>query len=234
LRELGYEAIYIDPMHKDFIAHTNIEELVNKLAEAASEAVGIAEVRLATLAIDAVKWLISRWGRGRVAVLVDDVLVFDVGKIPKHDLLRSILGSFRLLYGEGRYLLEYAKYLGDPTFEEARASLKAALDYFELSKRTEDPLVRDRHLRVAFNTLFHAARSASMVYLSTDISRLIGGKLTEPYKTIFNEFINTLHIKYFYNGEYPRENIEEEFSRWVGRVEEYISKLELEVKTKRK
>jgi len=39
LRELNYEAIYIDPMHKDFIAHTNIEELVNKLAEAASEAV---------------------------------------------------------------------------------------------------------------------------------------------------------------------------------------------------
>jgi hypothetical protein len=30
-----------------------------------------------------------------------DVLVFDVCKIPKHDLLRSILGSFRLLYGEG-------------------------------------------------------------------------------------------------------------------------------------
>jgi hypothetical protein len=73
LRELNYEAIYVDPMHKDFIAHTDVGELVNKLAEAASEAVGIAEVRLATLAIDAVKWLISRWGRGRVAVLVDDV-----------------------------------------------------------------------------------------------------------------------------------------------------------------
>jgi len=73
LRELGYEAIYIDPMRKDFIAHTDVEEVVRKLTEAASEAVGIAEVRLATLAIDAVKWLISRWGRGRVAVLVDDV-----------------------------------------------------------------------------------------------------------------------------------------------------------------
>jgi len=73
LRELNYEAIYIDPIHKDFIAHTDVEEVVRKLAEAASEAVGVAEVRLATLAIDAVKWLISRWGRGRVAVLVDDV-----------------------------------------------------------------------------------------------------------------------------------------------------------------
>jgi hypothetical protein len=73
LRELNYEAIYIDPIHKDFIANTDVKELVSKLVEAASEAVGVAEVRLATLAIDAVKWLISRWGRGRVAVLVDDV-----------------------------------------------------------------------------------------------------------------------------------------------------------------
>ena len=164
-----------------------------------------------------------------------DVLVFDVRKIPKRDLLRSILGSFRLLYGEGRYLLEYAKYLGDPTFEEARASLKAALDYFELSKRTEDPLVKDRHLRVAFDALFHAARLASMVYLSTDIGRwgLIRRELTEPYKTILNEFINTLHIKYFYNGEYPREDVEGEFDKWVRKVGEYISELELEVKIKR-
>jgi len=73
LRELGFEAIYIDPMRKDFVANTDIEELAKKFAEAVSEAVGIAEVKLATLAIDAVKWLISRWGRGRVAVLVDDV-----------------------------------------------------------------------------------------------------------------------------------------------------------------
>jgi len=29
-------------------------------------------LKLATLAIDAVKWLVSKWRRGRVAVLVDD------------------------------------------------------------------------------------------------------------------------------------------------------------------
>jgi hypothetical protein len=72
LGELGFEAIYVNPMHRGFIARTDVGELVGKLAEAASEAVGVAEVRLATLAIDAVKWLISRWRRGRVAVLVDD------------------------------------------------------------------------------------------------------------------------------------------------------------------
>jgi len=73
LRELGFEAIYVDPMRKEFVAHTDVKELVDKFAEAAAEAVGVAQLKLATLAIDAVKWLVSRWRRGRVAVLVDDV-----------------------------------------------------------------------------------------------------------------------------------------------------------------
>jgi hypothetical protein len=34
LRELGYEAIYVDPMRKDFVAHTDVKELVDKFAEA--------------------------------------------------------------------------------------------------------------------------------------------------------------------------------------------------------
>jgi hypothetical protein len=72
LGELGYEAIYVDPLRKDFLANTDVEGLVDKFAEAAAEAVGIAQVKLATLAIDAAKWLISKWRRGRVAVLVDD------------------------------------------------------------------------------------------------------------------------------------------------------------------
>ncbi|MGC8949008.1 MAG: nucleotidyltransferase domain-containing protein [Thermoprotei archaeon] len=163
-----------------------------------------------------------------------DVLVLETGKIPRPDLLRSILGSFKVLYGEGKFLLEYAKSLGDPSFKEARASLKAASDYFELSKKTEDPLVKDRHIREAFDTLFHASRIASMVYLSTNISRwgFIRRELIEPYKAIFNNFINILHIKYFYNGEYPKENLEKEFNMWTKKVEEYISNLESEVKTK--
>jgi len=165
-----------------------------------------------------------------------DVLVLEVGKILKRDLLRSILGSFRLLYGEGKYLLEYAKYLGDPTFEEARSSLRVAASLLKLALETVNPLDKDRICREAFDALFHAARIASMVYLSTEISRwgLIKRELPEPYRISFNDFISTLHIKYFYNGEYPRENIEEEFNKWFRRVEEYISKLELEVKIKQK
>jgi ABC-type cobalamin/Fe3+-siderophores transport system ATPase subunit len=72
LRELGFEAIYVDPMRKDFIAHTDVKEVAERLAEAASEVVGVAQLKLATLAIDAVKWLVSKWRKRRVAVLVDD------------------------------------------------------------------------------------------------------------------------------------------------------------------
>jgi len=72
LRELGYETIYVDPLRREFVARTDVKELVEKFVEAASEAVGVAQLKLATLAIDAVKWLVSKWRRGKVAVLVDD------------------------------------------------------------------------------------------------------------------------------------------------------------------
>jgi KaiC/GvpD/RAD55 family RecA-like ATPase len=71
LRELGYEVIYVDPMHKDFIIHTEVKELVGKFAEAALEATGIAEAKLASLAVVAVRLFMGR-RRRKVAVLVDD------------------------------------------------------------------------------------------------------------------------------------------------------------------
>jgi hypothetical protein len=164
-----------------------------------------------------------------VSPLEADVIVVEVGEAVGESLLRGVLGSSRILYGDGSYLAELAKRLGDPSFEEARASLKAALDYFELSKRTEDDLVRDRHVRAAFDALFHAARSASTAYLSTEVGRWgCARKLEEPFRTIFGEFIETLHIKYSYNGDYPKENLEEEFKKWFKRVEEYVSALEAE------
>lgn len=108
------------------------------------------------------------------------------------------------------------------------------MDYFELSKRIEDNLIRERHVRDAFDALFHAARIASMVYLSTEVGRwgLIRRELEEPYRTAFNNFVETLHIKYFYNGEYQGEGLEEEFNKWFKKVEEYISSLESKVRSK--
>ncbi|KUO79216.1 MAG: AAA family ATPase [Pyrobaculum sp. JCHS_4] len=72
LRDLGYDVVYVDPLHRFFTAHTDVNEIARKLADAASEAFGIAQLKLATLAIDAIKELLDRWGRRRVAVLVDE------------------------------------------------------------------------------------------------------------------------------------------------------------------
>jgi hypothetical protein len=70
LREFGYDVVYVDVSHVDFTAHTDVVEVARRLAEAASEVSGVAEVKLAYLAIEAVKELIRR-GKKRVAVLVD-------------------------------------------------------------------------------------------------------------------------------------------------------------------
>lgn len=163
---------------------------------------------------------------------LSDVLVFKVGEAPRQDLLRGILGAFKILYGDGRHLLKYAETLSDPTFEEAESSLRVAASLMKLALETANPLDKDRLFREAFDSLFHAARIASMVHLSTDIGRwgLIRRELPEPYKTKFSKFINTLHIKYFYNGEYPKEKVGEEFDAWFHKVKEYIEELESEIK----
>jgi hypothetical protein len=73
LRETGYETLYIDPLHRTFIADSDIKEIIRKLSEATTEVIGVAEVKLATLVIDAVKELIGIWRKERVAVLIDEV-----------------------------------------------------------------------------------------------------------------------------------------------------------------
>ena len=163
-----------------------------------------------------------------------DVVVLDLNKKPREDFIRGVLGAFKVLYGSGEYLLKYSKTLGDPTFEEAKTALKAARDYIELAERTSDALLKDRHAREAFDALFHAVRIASMTYLSTEVSKwgLIRRMLPEPYRSEFREFIDVLHIEYFYNGNYPKDKIKEEFDRWYAKVEEFIEKLESEMKRK--
>lgn len=161
-----------------------------------------------------------------------DVLVFSVDDRPKEELLRAVLGAFEVLYGSGERLLRYARELGDPTFEEAKSSLRVAASLLRLALETSNPLDRDRLCREAFDALFHAARIASMVYLSIDVGRwgLIKRGLPEPFKKNFNEFIRVLHIDFFYNGNYPKDKVEEEFRKWYEKVEKYINDLETRVK----
>jgi hypothetical protein len=165
--------------------------------------------------------------------LIDvDVVVLGVGDRPREELLRGVLGAFRVLYGSGEHLRRYAEELGDPTFEEARSSLRVAAMLMGLALETTNLLDRDRLCREAFDALFHAARIASMTYLPAEAGRwgAMRRELPQPYRSRFDEFISVLHVKYFYNGEYPRDRAEEEFREWYRRVEAYISSLESEAK----
>jgi len=154
-----------------------------------------------------------------------DVVVKEVGE----NLRRAynILGAFVILYGEGGYLKEMTADF-DTGFEDAKAMLVAAKDYLKMGKEAEGD-VKDVHIRNSFNSLFHAARIAAMVYLAIGNARWgqIKRRLPQPYRNEFEEFFNTLHIDYFYNGNYPA-NYEEEFEKWYKRVEDFVRRLESE------
>jgi len=163
-----------------------------------------------------------------------DIVVVRPGQDIREELIRGILGAFEVLYGDGGYVLSYAGKLGDPTFEEARSALRVARSILGLALEARDPLDRDRLVREAFDSLFHAARIAAMTHLSTEVARwgLLRRMLPEPHNERFRESIDVLHIKYFYSGEYPKENIVEEFNKWFKKVEEFINDLEYEARKK--
>jgi hypothetical protein len=50
-----------------------VAEVARRLLDAASDVSGMAQLKLAYLAVDLAKELIGRWGRRKVAVLVDEV-----------------------------------------------------------------------------------------------------------------------------------------------------------------
>jgi len=157
-----------------------------------------------------------------------DVIVREVGDKVKSGFACNILGAFEVLYGEGEHLKEMTADF-EPRFREARSYIRGAKEDMEMARRSEDEDDRDRRIRTAFNSLFHAARIAAMSYLATENARWgsIKRRLPQPYRNEFEEFINTLHIDYFYNGNYP-VNYEEEFEKWYKKVEDFVRRLESE------
>jgi len=72
-REQGFETFYINPLQRDFIAHTDVQDLIKRFVDTLPEAVGVAQLKLASLAIYVVRELLTRWRRRKIAVLIDDV-----------------------------------------------------------------------------------------------------------------------------------------------------------------
>ncbi len=73
LGEFGYDVVYVDAAHRDFAAYTDVAEVARRLLDAASDVSDLAQLKLAYLAVDLARELIGRWGKKKVAVLVDEV-----------------------------------------------------------------------------------------------------------------------------------------------------------------
>ena len=86
LKELGFEVIYVNPLHKEFITYTGVKEITKKFTDVITEV--STEIRLVMLATLVIKELLSKWWK-RIALLVDDVfkLLMLIG-------LRSMLKKF--------------------------------------------------------------------------------------------------------------------------------------------
>ncbi|MGC9202703.1 MAG: hypothetical protein ACP5HX_08565 [Thermoproteota archaeon] len=161
-----------------------------------------------------------------------NVIALEVGQKPKEELLKSILGSFNILYGDGRYLLEWIKTIKGLTFEEAKSSLKVASLLINLASETSNPLDKDLLIREAFESIFYASRIALLTFLSTEINMLgsVEKDSLELYRAKFNDFVEVLHVKYYCNGDYPKERVVEEFNLWINSVEKYVNELEFKIK----
>jgi len=156
-----------------------------------------------------------------------DVVVKERNEKLDRSFIVGVFGAHRVLYGDG-ICLRNCFCLIDPSYEEAKAELKNAESIFRLGLETVEELRRDRFFRDAFDALFHASRLAAMTYLSTEEGRWgrLRRDLPQPYRDDFREFIEKLHVEYFYDGNYPKENVEMEFKKWAQKVEQFIRELE--------
>lgn len=162
-----------------------------------------------------------------------DVVVREVGKPLQSGFAWHVLGAHQVLYGDGACLREATAALHDPPFEETWAAIEAARHYIEDAEGSASETLKDTHIRDAFNKLFHAARLASMAYLATEETRWgkVKRQLPPEFRMQFEEFVETLHVEYFYHGGYPKESVRGEFEAWLGKVEDYVRSLEGRVTT---
>jgi hypothetical protein len=153
-----------------------------------------------------------------------DVIVKGVGETLNNRLACNILGAYDIIYGSGKWIQKAAAGI-DPTFEDAYKTLRDSKITLDLSRGNYNE--HDWLIRTSFNGLFDAARVASMAYLSIENVRwgTVKKKLPSPYRKEFQMFINILHVKYFYNGDYPKRKVRREFDKWYKRVERYINAL---------
>ncbi len=157
-----------------------------------------------------------------------DVLIRTPEQPMGKDIAANVWLLGNVLFGSGETLKKAEVFMEIPTFERARKSLQTADDILALAQQKKDPILRDEHYRVAFDRLFDASRYAAMAFLSTANSRWgqLRHALPHPFNEQFRGFINTLHIQYSYDGNYPSNDPDAAFAQWRQEVEQFIANLE--------
>ncbi len=156
-----------------------------------------------------------------------DVVVCKVG-----EKVRGLSGAVRafgkVLWGEEGWLWEVTKNMPIPSFDDARRTIREAEMDAQEAMRSQDAWHADSRWRSAYNWLFEAARRGAMAFLNTQESRwgVLRGQLPEPFQSEFREFINALHVRFWYEGDYPQDNPEWHFQVWRDRVAQFIDALE--------
>jgi len=89
LKEMNFDAVYINPVYREFTASTDINEVVSKLSEVVADVTGYVPAKLADLAAYLVIQLLKKWKKKRVALLVDDV--FQAIGLDKAEMYTKIL-----------------------------------------------------------------------------------------------------------------------------------------------
>jgi len=133
----------------------------------------------------------------------------------------------QVLMGDGQTLEEVME-VPVPTFQNARQLFVLADENCENAQREENPFLRDGRYKDSFNKLFDVARNAVMAYLGSEQTRWgrLRRALPQPLEDRFKQIIDTLHISYFYHGDYPKEQVDEEFKHWRDLVEKFVDDLE--------
>lgn len=159
-----------------------------------------------------------------------DLIVREPGNRMGDWIAWGVCATGRVLYGDGETMKEVRRDMPVPTFDQARLRLDAGDQYLEVARRAADEDLQDVHYRTAFNALFDAARSAAMTYLDTEQTRWdeLRRGLPQHHVEAFRRFIDTLHVRYFYDGDYPREDVEGEYWRWRDEVNHFIEALATE------
>ncbi|MBI5304235.1 MAG: hypothetical protein HY868_19035 [Chloroflexi bacterium] len=156
-----------------------------------------------------------------------DILVRKPGQRISSQIALAVLAYSKPLFGDGQTRKEAKKFMGVPTYDDARMYLDMADNSVEQTRHSKDERYRDAYYRAAFDLLFDAARHAAMTFLATTEKRWgkLPDRLPAPFEKQFREFISVLHVQYKYDGTYPKDQATEKYQEWRAKVNAFIDAL---------